>query len=590
LFGSLLKKGKNLLGKKQEGILSAAFMMMVLLAVTKSVGFFKLHLFARFFGASKELDVFWAAFTIPDIIFNIVAVGSINAALIPLFSEKLGDNGKKVATFFAKVLNFLVVIFVVLGVLVFIFAPQLSRFISQNNLGLGSSVFTQEDIELLTMLTRVMIFSPIILGVSSVFSAGIQVNKRFVVPALAPLFYNIGIVTGTIVLVKHLGMGVVGLAWSVWIGTILHLLIQVPLAYKLGLKFKPLFGLFSENVLKAVKLSLPRVFGLIGEQVSIFINTIIAIGLGEGALSAYKYGSSLHLLPIHLIGSTISIAALPTLSIEHNKFMRDGKSDFSKIFVRSLQQILFFIMPAVVFTLVLKLPIVRLLLGAGNFDWTDTVVTSWVLALFVFAIFGESLLGLIVRAFYAMKDTITPVITSVISLGINILGSIFFTNFFSHYYDWRPVLINIREDGRDALVGYSQEIGRWFMTRNSSQSAVGGLALSAGIAVIVNCALLLIVLNRRMKVITWDRFIKPFFKKILASIVMFFTMYYVYRWWNFNLDTSTVLSIIGLFTSVGGLGFFVYLIVSFTIDVREISIFIVLFRKFKEKVKSIKVH
>lgn len=578
-----------MLGKKQEGILSAAFMMMILLALTKFVGFFKLHLFARFFGASQELDVFWAAFTIPDIIFNIVAVGSINAALIPLFSEEISKNGKNLSKFFAKVLNFLLVIFIVLGVIVFIFAPQVSEFIAHNELGLGTSDFTAQDIKLLTTLTRIMIFSPVVLGASSVFSAAIQVNKRFVVPALAPLFYNIGIVIGTIITTKIFDMGVVGLAWSVWLGTILHLLIQIPLAYSLKLKFKPLWGIFSDRVLRTVKLSLPRVFGLIGEQIIIFINTIIAIGLGAGSLSAYRYGSSLHLLPIHLIGSTIAIAALPTLSIEYNKIERNEKSDFTMIFGRSIQQILFFIMPIVVFTLVLRLPIVRLVLGAGNFDWTDTVVTSWVLALFGLAIFGESLLGLIVRAFYAMKDTVTPVFTSFVCLVVNILGSIYLTNFFSHYYDWRPVLKAISEEGLDALVGYSKEIIRWLTTRNSSLSAVGGLALSAGIAVVLNCIILLILLNKKVKVLSWDGFFKPFLKKLIASSVMFFVMYYVYKWWNFNLDTSTVLSIIGLFSFVGGIGFVVYFLVSFIVDIREVSIVLELIRRFKEKVKSVKV-
>ncbi len=589
MFKRLLIKGKSLLNKKQEGILSAAFMMMVLIALTKLVGFFKIHIFARFFGASKELDVFWAAFTIPDIIFNIIAVGSVNAALIPLFSEKLGSNEKKLSTFFSRVLNFMVLIFLVLGVLVFVFAPQVSGLIANNNLGFGNSAFTLEDIDLLTRLTRIMIFSPIILGVSSVFSAGIQVNKRFIVSALAPLFYNIGIVIGTVLFIKYLNMDATGLALSVWIGTILHLLVQIPLAYSLNLKFKPFIGAVSENVSKAVRLSIPRMFGLVGEQISIFINTVIAVGLGAGALSAFKYGSSLHLLPVHLIGSTISIAAFPTLSIEHNKMRRGASSDFVNIFVRSIQQILFFIMPAVVFTLVLRLPIVRLVLGAGEFDWTDTVITSWVLALFVLAIFGESILGLIVRAFYAMKDTITPVVTSFISLGVNILGSIYFTNFFSHYYDWRPVIQKIMDEGRGALVGYSQEMIRWFTTRNSSPSAVGGLALSTGVAVVLNSVLLLAILNRKIKVITWAGFIKPFLKKMLASLFMLLTMYGVYKWWNFSLDTSTVVSIVGLFTLVGGIGFIVYIAVSVVMEIKEVSILVELIKRLLEKAKAVHI-
>lgn len=596
LFGSLLKKGKQLLGKKQEGILSAAFMMMVLIGLTKVVGFFKIHIFARFFGASTELDVFWAAFTLPDMIFNIVAVGSINAALIPLFAEKLEGktssttrSGKKMAAFFSKVLNFLVLLFVILGTLVFIFAPQLSEFIANGGFGFVESSFSATDIELMTKLTRIMIFSPIILGVSSVYAAGIQVNKRFIIPSLAPLFYNIGIVAGVVLFVKILGMNVEGLAWSVWIGSILHLLIQIPLARKLKLKFNPLVGFYSDTVSKAVKLSLPRVFGLMGEQIIILVNTLIAVGLGAGALSSYKYGASLHLFPIQLIGSTIATAALPTLSLEHTKFKKTGESDFRKIFNRAVQQILFFILPAVVFLVVLRLPIVRLLLGAGEFDWTATVVTSWVLALFAFAIVGEALQGIIVRAYYAMQDTVTPVITSVISLIVNVIGAIYFTNFFSHFYDWRPVFNNVINHGRDAAVEYGQEFTRWFTTRNSSNAAVGGLALAAGVAVLLNCVLLLIILNRRMKVFTWEGFIKPFLRKFIASVFMFITMYATYRWWNFSLDTSTGLSILGLFTVVGGVGFLTYLTAAFIIDIKEVSIIVELAKRFIKKAKSIKI-
>lgn len=596
MFGSLLKKGKKFLGEKQESILSAAFIMMVLLALTKFVGFFKMHIFARFFGASKELDVFWAAFTLPDIIFNIVAVGSINAALIPLFSEKLegkasetARGGKNLSTFFARVLNFMILIFVILGILVFIFAPQLSEIIADGGFGFADSSFTADDIQLMTKLTRIMIFSPIVLGVSSVYSAGIQTNKRFIIPSLAPLFYNIGIVGGSVILVKYAGMGVEGLAWSVWLGAILHLLIQVPTALKLGLKFNPLEGLYSKTVSKAVKLSLPRVFGLMGEQITILVNTVIAVGLGAGALSSFKYGSSLHLLPIQLIGSTIAIAALPTLSIEYNKLKKGEKSDFSVILSKSMQQVMFFIMPAVIFTVVLRLPIVRLVLGAGEFSWRATVVTSWVLALFSFAIFGEALLGLIVRAYYAMQDTITPVITSFISLAVNIIGAIYFTNFFSHFYDWRPVLKNLIDHGRDAAVEYGQEFTRWFTTRNSSNAAVGGLALASGVAVVLNCVLLLIILNKRVKVFTWKNFIKPFFKKVLASIFMFIVMYSVYKWWNFSLDTSTGLSILGLFCAVGGIGFVTYFVVAVIMDIREVVIVTELVKRLFKKVKTLKV-
>ncbi|MBN1618969.1 murein biosynthesis integral membrane protein MurJ [Candidatus Dojkabacteria bacterium] len=597
-----IKKGSDVLKQRQESIVSAAFIMMFLLVFTKIAGFLKAHLFARFFGTSPEMDVFWAAFTVPDIIFNVVVVGSINAALIPSFTEKLEKSkGIKICSklgcpdsfvkLFSDILNLFLLIFVISGVLIFIFAPQLSRFLSGDyfkGFDIDTAGFSGNDFDLMAKIMRIMVISPILLSVSSVLTAGIQVNKRFIVPALAPLFYNLGIIFGTVVLGKFCNMGVVGIAWGVVIGSLLHLLIQLPLAYSMNLKFNLSFKFINKDMIKVMKLAFPRILGLIGDQVMLVINTIISLGLGEGSLSAYSFANNLQLLPVHLIGSTISQAALPTLAVEYSESL-NGKdfSKFKETFTKTFQQILFLILPAVVFIVVLRLPFVRLTLGAGEFDWNATVVTAWVLALFGVSILFQSLTSLLLRTFYAMQNTVIPVIVSFIGLAINIICAFYLTNFFSHYYDWRPMIVALL-DGNFFISGEAvSDLTNWFTTRNSSPAAIGGLALSTGIALIVETILLMTFLNAKLKYIKWNEFVKPILKKFFASGFMFFVMYFIYKLWNFSLDTSTVVSIFSLFTICGGIGVISYFIICSVIDINEIQFFINILKKFINKVRAV---
>jgi putative peptidoglycan lipid II flippase len=589
------QKGKDFVGGRQESIISAAVVMMALLVLTKIAGFAKLHFFARIFGASRELDVFWAAFTVPDIIFNIIVLGTINAALIPLFAEKMSKKGSMddLQKLFSDIAQLFLVFFVISGVLVFIFAPQLSHLIAFGGLGgLGySGDFSPEDVRMIALLMRIMVFSPIFLGVSSVLTAVLQVNKRFVVPALAPLMYNIGIIIGTVILAGAFDMGVTGLAIGVIIGSVLHLLIQIPLSRSLGftLVFRGLT--ISKDIIKLLRLALPRVLGLVGEQVSILVNTFISMGLGTGALSAFRFGSSLYLLPVQMFGSTIAQAALPTLSLDFQNGDPSGQiglgidsagkgrgaknspqiNQFRRTFSKTLQQILFLVLPAVVFIFVLRLPIVRLVLGAGAFDWEDTVTTAWVLAMFSLAIVFQSVAALVIRAFFAMQDTVVPVVVSIFSMVINVVLAFYLTNFFSHYYDWRPLVQSFFDGSREVSGQIAADAMLWLTTRNSSLAAVGGLAVSAGVATAVEVAILLIILNKRVGVLSWRQFWQPTLKKIFTSFLMLLAMYSIYKWWNFKIDTSTVVSIVSLFMVVGGIGTGIYLGVSAVVDVVEMD-------------------
>ncbi len=570
--------------------------MMILVGMTKVAGFFKLHILARLFGASRQLDIFWSAATLPDLIYWVLIAGSINAALIPVFAKLVNKEDKKskdsFSLLFSQIINLVILVLTFFAVLIFIFAPGISQFVAGGGLaGItpGGEGFGTEELALMAKLMRIMSISPVIMGVSSVFSSAIQANKRFIIPAIAPLFYNVGIIIGAIVFTGAMNMGIVGLAWGVVLGGALHLFVQLPLAKSLGLEFKATWDFWNKNISKITTLALPRILALLGEQINVVINTIISTRLVEGSLSAYKFGSSLYLLPVQLFGNTIAQAALPTLSLEFKKCGRNDKECalFSKTFLRSIQQILFLIFPAVVFILVLRLPIVRLSLGAGRFDWEDTVITSWVLALFSLAIIGQSLHALIMRAFYAMNETVIPLVVSFLGLIVSVSGAFFFTNFFSHYYDWRPILASLLERPTGLYSEFWHDLFRWFSTSNSSIAAVGGLPLSIGIASAVEVLVLIIVLNKKLPVLTWKGLFKPLLRKIFASLVMFWVMYTLYKFWNFGLDTSTVLSIVSLFASIGGVGLAVYLGTCVVIDVEEINFFLDIIKKGVKRVKNI---
>ena len=225
--------------KKRNSI----YAMMVLLFITKILGFLKLRIIAQLFGASHELDIFWAAFTIPDALFMIVIAGSLNAAIIPLFSSVFKSEGEKeLNKFFLNLMIAISSLVMFIALILFVFAPQISQFLISSDLFQNMSNFnnriTPNDMELFVKLTRIMMISPVLLGISTIVTGYLQSRKQFFVTSLAPLIYNIAMVLGPIFFVSILKMDVTGIALSALLGSFLHFTIQIP----------PLKKYFSEKI------------------------------------------------------------------------------------------------------------------------------------------------------------------------------------------------------------------------------------------------------------------------------------------------------------------------------------------------------
>lgn len=574
--------------------------LLIIMLITKLLGLFKLRVIATLFGTSRELDIFWAAFTIPDMAFNILISGSINAAIIPIFSQvKHKGNGenectdkgcgdKDLAELFTSLNVLLAIFFIVFAVVCFIFAEQFSVFILnaqflRDALDISNQI-TIEDVKLLTLLTRIVTLTPIFLGFNTIMSGYIVVYRKFFVANITPLIYNLVILVFSIGFVKIFDLGVIGLAVAVLLGSIAQLVVQIPTFYKIispnfkMKNFSEIWATTRNKLLYIVKVSIPRSAGFLLEQATVIFNKMIGFTLTAGAVSVYQFAYSLHFFPVHLITGSISQVALTNFSELYSK----GKTDeFKLYFNNALQVAIFLVLPCVAILLILRLPIVRLVYGAGEYDWSATRFTSWSLALLSIAVFSQVVVSILLRGFYAIQETKLPLIATSIKVVVNIVATYYFTNFFSNYVDWRPIVDNfIYQVGHGAAQGellseifeFVSYMGSWFTVRNDYNYAVGGIALGFSIAYFVEMLINLLLLKIKVKnLITLRDTILPTFKKISITIVTMVAMYASYLWLDHNiLDTTRTINVILIFTLVCIICGIMYVGLSWIFKVKEL--------------------
>lgn len=566
---------------------NSVYVVMIILLATKVLGFFKLRTIAQLFGTSHELDIFWAAFTIPDMLFMIIVAGSINAAIIPIFSDIFHKKGDEALNKFFNHLSLVISsVIILIAFVLLIFTPELTHLIiSSETLQKGlefSSKITQEDFDLFVKLTRIMMISPVLLGISTLLTGYLQTRKQFFVTSLAPLVYNLAMVFGPMIFVTFFKMGVTGIALSAILGSFLHLVIQIPNFKKyyntrFKLDAKTLSDSFKDSqIFKALRLAVPRTISILGEQINVVINTLISFSLAEGALSAYKFALSLHLFPINIIGSAVAQVALPDLAETC-----EDKDKFLKVLNKAIQLSLYLILPIVSILLILRFPIVRLAYGSGAFDWRDTIITAWCLVLLSLSVIGQTVVQILLRAFYALKETWLPLIAISVGIIVNIVLAFFATNFFSHYYDWRPILEQMMLQVSNAnggeffkvLFSFIKDTATWSSTRGDSDMAVGGLSLSLSVAYFIEMIVLSISLNTKVKIISWKESIYPSIMKFVNATFMIVGMYFVFKLFDFQLDTSRTISILILTFLTSAYGLVSYWIGSKVFGIEEADYF-----------------
>ncbi|KKR91329.1 MAG: Integral membrane protein MviN [Parcubacteria group bacterium GW2011_GWC2_42_12] len=417
---------KRLFNGEINSITMAAFLVGGFSLVSRFLGIFRDRILAGQFGAGDSLDIYYAAFRLPDLIFNLLILGALSAGFIPIFTSLIrsplakvrslfGDDHREAWELTSNVLNILAVALIILCGLATIFAPQIMKLITPG--------FSQEKISLTANLSRIMFLSPIFLGISGIFGGVLQSFKRFFVYSLSPIFYNIGIIIGALYLAPI--WGIYGLAWGVVIGAVAHLLVQIPTLIQLGFKYKFSFNFKSPKVIKIWLMMVPRTMSLAISQLNLLVVTIIASTLPSGSLTVFNLANNLQSFPVGIFGISFAIAAFPAMSAS-----AFDKKNLVKDLSGAARQILFFIIPATIILLALRAQIIRVILGSGQFDWQDTILTINTLGFFSLSLFAQGLIPLLVRAFYARHDAKTPFFIGLIVAFFNIFLSIWLSGRF----------------------------------------------------------------------------------------------------------------------------------------------------------------
>lgn len=378
---------------------------------SRIVGLFRERVFTTTFGAGQVFDAFVAAFRVPDLIFNLVVIGALSAAFIPLFTEKLvGDDkgDRKAFAFASATLNLIVIAVAALSLVYALLAPVIVPVVTPG--------FSGEQLDLTIQLSRIMALQPVLLAISFVFSGVLNSFKRFVAYAMAPVLYNVGIILGVVWLVPLFGTA--GLGWGVVLGAALHMLVQLPSMLQVGWRWQPQLRSSWSDLMRLWRMMLPRMFGLAAQQINLLVVTILGSGLLAGSIAAFHLANNIQNLPIGIFGIAFAQAAFPTLS---EYAARKQQEAFRKTITKTFRYVMFVVIPLSALLFLFRAQIVRVLFGDGAFDWEDTVMTFETLGFLVLSVFAQATIPLLSRAFYAWQDTKTPVAVSLVSIVINVV-------------------------------------------------------------------------------------------------------------------------------------------------------------------------
>jgi len=466
-------------------------------AISRVFGLFRDIVIADKFGAGTAYDAYLIAFYVPHFLRRLLAEGALALSFIPVYTDYLHKDSREAGKMAANAFNLSLITFPAIILAGIFLAPYFIPFLA--------SGFSPSQQELTVELTRVIFPFIGIIGMAALVMGVLKSKKSFFAPAFAPVFFNVGVITGAIFLGRFFSRPIFGLAAGVLLGGFGQLVFQVPFLKRAGFSWSPILFPLHPGLKKALRMMAPVVLGLIAMQVNVMVDNKLASHLVAGSVSSLQYATRLYQLPLGLFAIAISTAILPRLS---EKWATGNRSDYAKMLNRGIKISLLIVVPATLGLFVLGKPIIKLLFEHRNFLPSDTLRTTHVLHLYLVGLIGYSFVTLFSRAFYSMKDTITPVIVSSIAVGVNV--------------------------GLDLLL-----IG---------PMKVGGLALATGVSGLVNGLLLLIAFRKKTGL---QGFLPGdfFLARVLASVgVMGGVVFAVRQFIPLATDFSTVT--LGVFVGI----------------------------------------
>ena len=518
---------KKLFNTQSKTIAAAAVILGAASLVSRLLGLFRDRILAGQFGAGDELDIYYAAFRIPDLVYSLLVLGAISAGFIPVFVKYLQKDKSQSWHLANSVLNLMALSLIVICSLLIIFTPWLIKLVAPG--------FSPEKLSLTVQLTRLMFLSPFFLGLSAVFGGILQSFRRFLIYALAPIMYNLGIIFGALVLVNYFGL--LGLAYGVVLGAFLHMLIQIPAAYVCGFRWQSVFDFKFAGARRIFKLMPPRILSLALSQINFWVMTVFASFLAVGSIAVYNLAHNIWSFPLGIFGISFALAAFPKFSQFAQKKQVVA---FVKTFSLTLRQILFFTLPSAALFIILRAQIVRVILGTGRFDWQDTILTLQTLAYFSICLFSEALILLFLRGFFAWEDTRTPFLIGLLATGIRLSTA-------------------------------------WFLARSLG---VPGLALGFSLGSIVYLVLLFVALRKKLrskasKNLDEKNIFVSGAKMLAASFLAALTAYVALQFLAPLVNTATGLGLLIQGGLAGIFGILIYLFFTWLFRLDELKLFLV---------------
>lgn len=528
------------LNSQTKNIGMAAGILAVSALISRILGIVRDWLLAKTFGAGPELDIYFVAFRIPDLVYNILIAGGIIVAFLPLFSEYFSRDEEDAWKFTSNALNVFLFLIVFLCLFLFIFSTPLIKLIAPG--------FDPGQLEKTAFLTQIMFLSPIFFGLGTIFSGILQYFNRFLVYSLCPIIYNLGIIFGILVLSPP--FGILGVALGVILGAFLYFLIQIPAAMSCGFKYRPIFNFRDQKIKKVFLLMIPRTFATAAYQINLIVITAIASILTAGSVSIFNFANNIQSLPIGIIGVPFAIATFPALA---KAWTENKKEEFIKSFSSVFRQILFLIIPLSILIFILRNQIVEIILKHGQFTPASAQLTAACLGLFCFGIFAGSLLPVIFRAFFSLQDTKTPTLTTVASVALNIILSFYFT--------WLLGLSNVFQS-------FARNV---FNLEGVENIQVLGLPLAFTMAGIFQFILAMSFLYKKIGDYKLKEIFRSFLRIFLASALMAVAVYLVLRLISPLFPFQTFSGVLWQAAAAFAIGIFTYLAATLLLKSPEIE-------------------
>ncbi|MCS7092848.1 MAG: murein biosynthesis integral membrane protein MurJ [Patescibacteria group bacterium] len=534
-MNELIKRTSNLILARQTSIFSSALIISSMIFLTSVFGFLRYRVLASYF-SKDQLDVFFASFKIPDLIFEILVNGTLTTSLISIYLQQR-SNQEELRTNISSLINLLLLILGLLIFLVLIFLEPIIKLITPG--------FLPEKAHQVTQFARVLLVGQLpFLILGSFLSAISQANKIFFLSALAPVLFNLSIIVLTLVFGNRYGLlapiiGVVS-------GSFLLFLVQVPVVRKVNLQYQ-LAVKKTKTLINFFKMALPRLLTVIIGQVDATFDLILASFLKAGSYTVFYLAQHLQFLPVSVVGVALGQASLPYLA---ETYQEKKLKALKVIITQSILNIFFIIVPITTFFIFARTPLVRLFFGGQKFDWQATNETALTLSLFSLGMSFHAVYYLLTRVFYAIADAFTPFKVTFLSTLVNILLNFIF------------------------VFGY--------------RLPVEFLGLSFSISITLSSIILFVILHRKLEGFEIRSLIIALGKIISCALVASFVAYFLMRFLDgLIFNTTFSINVFFLLLTTAMIFFFLYLLLCWLVEVREIYLIgriIVKMREYRKKV------